>query len=61
MMINLKWPQNKENFLLPWYKIFWAFLWIPVIYIGITLTTIGIFMSKGKYYSSRFLQNWDNF
>ena len=61
MKINFKWPQKENNQLHPWYRILLTLVSLPFVYIGVWLTTFGIFISRGPKWAKDFWEHWDEF
>lgn len=53
--INWKWPSTPRNGLVPWYKIAYRAVFMPLIYSGIAITFIGIALANGLEQARRWL------
>lgn len=56
-MINFRWPDNGINDWVPWYTILWRLPFIPIIYIGLAISFVGITFAKGLNAGIRFWKN----
>jgi hypothetical protein len=57
--MNLRWPNKKDNNLLPWYYIIRRAIGFPLIIWSIGMTIIFLYLFYGKELTLQFIENLD--
>ncbi len=43
----LKWPEKPTNNLIPWWLMAWRLLFVPTLYLGMSIAYLSVLMSRG--------------
>ncbi len=46
---TLSWLVLPYNYLIPYFRIGWTLICLPIIYLGLIITFIGLFVANGPY------------
>lgn len=52
-----KWPQGYIGRYLPWYKIFWRLLFVPLLFAGMAMIYVYYLLTQGYAVANAELQN----
>lgn len=53
----LRWPENRNTGLVPWFVIAWRALFMPLVYFGLAIAWLGVALANGPRQAMRFWSN----